>query len=258
MWSKDQLAHFHTFGFSLQPQLFRPDETAAITSTAESLWEEVLGRLPKDEEAIHTVPFVELRAQLTQLLEDDRIYQPLVQLMGADFIWSGSEGNRGFAPGRTAHHWHADRPGEPELGYLRVKVMIYLDRQHKDTGALRVIPGSHRLPLHQDLQPFQHSHSDSDPTFFGLTGDQIPCCALETRPGDVVFFDQSLFHAVYGKTGRRRFIALKFASRPASAAHLTSLAKWSPYVFEPHQNLVHHQSQRICRMVEGLVELKAG
>lgn len=97
---------------------------------------------------MHTVPFVERHSTMTHLVEDDRIYGPVKQLLGRDFIWSGSEGNRGFHPDRESHHWHPDRWGKQELGFSRIKIMIYLDQIRKESGALRVIPGSHRASLH--------------------------------------------------------------------------------------------------------------
>ena len=35
-----------------------------------------------------------------------------------------------------------------------MKVSLYLDPLTKETGCLRVIPGSHRLPLHETLKPW--------------------------------------------------------------------------------------------------------
>ena len=114
---------------------------------------------------------VERHPRLTGLLVlDDRLYRPLRQLLGGDMIWSGSEGNRGFEEGRTSHHWHADRPGRRELGYLRIKVMIYLDPMRKEQGAFRVIPGSHLPGFHELLQPMQEATSRVPPFSSGSTG----------------------------------------------------------------------------------------
>ena len=59
----------------------------------------------------------------------------MVQLLGQDMIWSGSEGVQGTMTRRPFHHWHADRPGPQELGYLRIKIMMYLDPMRKDAGS---------------------------------------------------------------------------------------------------------------------------
>lgn len=257
MLTAEQVNYFETFGFLVFRKLFSPAEVEMICREANDAWKSELGHPPTDTEAVSLDNFIEKRPPLTQLVIDDRIYVPIQQLLGKDFIWSGSEGNRGFHPGDNAHHWHADRPGRGELNYTRIKIMIYLDPMRKDEGAFRVIPGSHRLPLHEDLEPFQLAHSEKQPKFFGLDGKDVPCYAAETDPGDVVFFTQSLFHAVYGKQGERRYIALKFAARPRSKEHIASLNKWSNYAFEPHETLCNSPNPRLSQMVAGLAELGA-
>ena len=255
MLTAEQISCFKTFGFLLFQQPFSREEIETISRASEDTWEKELGRSPEEEEDMHTVPFVEKHPLLMPLMEDSRIYEPVGQLLGKDFIWSGSEGNRGFQPGRTAHHWHADRQGKQELDYTRIKIMLYLDPMRKERGAFRVIPGSHRSPLHEDLDPFQRSHVEDDPTFFGMDGADVPCYAVETDPGDMLMFNQSLYHSVYGKTGRRRYIALKYAARPTQDAHLNSLQRWSPKAFHPDGALLDSDRPRIRGMVEGLVEL---
>ena len=252
----EQINYFETFGFVLLKQLFSADEVAEIRQAADEMWEVELGRKPTDGDALGISNFIERHPRLTELLVlDDRIYEPMRQLLGDDMIWSGSEGNRGFEQGNTSHHWHADRPGVRELGYLRIKVMLYLDPMRKEQGAFRVIPGSHKPPLHELLDPFQQAHVESGPTFFGLAGSDVPCYAVETDPGDVVLFTQNLFHGVYGKTGARRYIALKFAARPTEDEHLASLQRWSSYAFQPHEALANSDNPRLQQMVRGLREL---
>ena len=130
---------------------------------------------------------------LLSLIDDARLYDKLQQLLGERFVFCGSEGNHGVAGSPTAHHWHADRPGAAELGYLRIKVMLYLVPMTQDNGALRVIPGSHRAPLHQALLPFNQRHVEKDPIFFGEHGSNIPAHVIDTDPGDAVLFSQTLF-----------------------------------------------------------------
>ncbi len=255
MLTAEQITCFKTFGFLVLRQTFSPQEMDTITHAAEEVWERELGRPLGEEEKVRMSPFVEKHALLTQLVEDDRIYEPMEQLLGKDFIWSGSEGNRGIQTSGDAHHWHADRPGNEELNYIRIKIMLYLDPMQKEKGALRVIPGSHRLPMHEDLEAFQLSHAESEPRFFGMAGSDVPCYAVETEPGEMMLFNQSLYHAVYGKSGRRRYIALKYAARPISDEHIASLKRWSAYVFHPEEVLQNSDGPRIQRMVKGLVEL---
>lgn len=256
--TKEQIDQFTIFGFVQLPQLFDPQEIGKILKVSDAVWASELGRAPQGAESLSISLFVEREPDLTELLVvDDRLYVPLCQLLGEDMIWSGSEGNRGFEKDNNSHHWHADRPNTRELGYLRVKAMIYLDPMRKETGAFRVIPGSHLSGFHECLQPMQSVHGESSPTFFGLEGAELASYAVETNPGDVVLFNQNLFHAVYGKTGSRRYIALKYAARPQTDEHLASLHRWSDYAFQPDKTYMDSDNKRLRKMVEGLMDLKS-
>ena len=258
MLTDDQIGFFHTFGFLIRRQLFSTQEMDSFTHEAEAFREQELGHRPDESKFFHLTGIVEQRSAVRALLADDRLYIPLTQLLGDDFVWSGSECNSGVQSGTNDHHWHADRPGRQELSYPRIKIMLYLDPMRVENGAFRVIPGSHRSPLHEDLEPFQGSHADSDPTYFGLRGDEIPCQIMTTDPGDVVMFHHCLYHAVYAKSGRRRYIAFKFAAWPTRAEHIASHRKWQPGTLEPPEALRNSPNPRIRQMVEGLAELGAG
>ena len=64
--------------------------------------------------------------------------------------------------------------------------MMYLEPMRKNTGALRVITGSHRSPFHEELMAFQQSHATEAPDFFGVKGADVPAYPVETDPGDLV------------------------------------------------------------------------
>jgi ectoine hydroxylase-related dioxygenase (phytanoyl-CoA dioxygenase family) len=150
------------------------------------------------------------------------------------------------------HNWHADRPGAEETEYRRLKVMMYLEPTTKEQGAFRVIPGSHRMPFHEWLWPLQANHF-KDGTIgasFGLTGEEVPACIVETLPGDVVFFHHSLFHAAYGKFRTRRYIAFKFVTPPDSDAKLRSMLKYAAGAFDIDPALL--ERPRLRPLVEAL------
>ena len=55
---------------------------------------------------------------------------------------------------------------------------------------------------------------------FGVAGPAIPSFPLESQPGDVVFFNQNLWHAAFGgQTGRRMF-TLNFFAKPTTNEHM--------------------------------------
>ena len=144
--------------------------------------------------------------------------------------------------------WHSDSTGkdfEFEFDFDRIKVALYLDPVTKDTGCLRVIPGSHRIHLHQQIESLRHLRvaqrdvggktmskeeqkkagiaGEFDDAPFGVESSKLPSFALESQPGDVVFFNHRLWHSSFGgKTGRRMF-TLNFAERPKSEDDVATL-----------------------------------
>ena len=246
MLSEQQIDHFRTFGFLLLPQLFTAGETDEIRRAADELWREERGGGPSQGEYQHVAPFIESSRDLCGLVEDDRIYLTIRQLLGAGFVWGGSEGNKGSFNETQSHEWHCDRPGEEEPDYVRIKVMLYLTPTKKEAGALRVMPGSHRKPLYDQLERLNQIQSKPEVMPFGVPGPELPGCALEVEPGDAVFFNQYLYHAVFGKQTDRRYIALKFAEKPTSARHFEGLQKHGAFSF--HRSFANLKRPRIRQM----------
>ena len=199
MLTAEQISYFETFGFLLMRQYFSPEEMEAITREFDQLIEaDRKGKPFEGKERGSVMAFVEKSPLLMPLIEDDRIYEPMEQLLGPDFLWQGSGGHLYVGPSG----WHSD---DSVPGYDRIKINFYLDPVTKDTGCLRVIPGSHRLPLHEDLNPLRPQRKDPSLMAFGIQGADVPAFPLETQPGDVVFFHHNILHASYGGTTRRMF-----------------------------------------------------
>jgi ectoine hydroxylase-related dioxygenase (phytanoyl-CoA dioxygenase family) len=255
MLTPQQIAHYKTFGFLFISQAFSADEMEAITREAEAVWEEDREGQPVPEKGQHLTYFVEQRPALTKLVDDARILGTVESLLGTDLIWVGSEGN--FATNEE-HGWRSDRkyfrPEENSLiDYPQIKMMMYLDSVTRDTGCLRVIPGSHRMPMHKELG-IQETGSRSNP--FSLEGPDLPCCALESKPGDLVFFNHCLFHAIFGGWGGRRYIAIKYAVPPSTTEEIESLQRYTTNIFEPHEALLNNECPRIRELVKDLVGMK--
>lgn len=244
MLTKQQKAYFETFGFLVFRGLYTPDEVETITAEADSVLDEDRGGKPFDGAARQAVlRFVERRPFLSTMPPGDRIYESIEDLLGPGFYWIGGDGNMYVGDSQ----WHPDSSGNDEdFDFDRIKVALYLDPVDVDTGCLRVIPGSHKIDLHKKLEPLRHLRraqrdvggkrmskeeqkasgivSDFDDTPFGVKSPELPYFALKSDPGDVVFFNQRLWHSSFGgKTGRRMF-TMNFAVRPESEQQL-SLAR---------------------------------
>ena len=251
MLTTEQRAHFETFGFLLLPQQFSAEEMGLISSEFDdAMLEDRQGR-PYAGERQHLEPFVEKWTSMQRLVEDDRIYGPVEQLLGAGFVWDGSDANHYV--GDT--QWHPDKGRDAvKMGYDQIKVILYLDSVKKDSGCLRVIPGSHRAPYHNLVEPLVQRNGDSAMGAFGVSGSEVPCHAIESEPGDVVFFHQSTFHSSFGgRTGRRMF-TLVFGANPANDEVVEYLRGFK-MAYRPPRSFVDSTSPRVRGTVSRLMEL---
>ena len=97
----------------------------------------------------------------------------------------------------VGHSDGSHEPGSDKSVCRFVKCAFYLDPLTRDTGALRVIPGSHH---HGDA----YASALQDGGVLGSDGAAIPCTALESQPGDLLCFNHLLKHASFGGGVNRR------------------------------------------------------
>ena len=85
-----------------------------------------------------------------------------------------------------------------------------------DTGALRVIPGSHLAAdafaqaVHEGAQGY---YENSTRHVWGVDELDVPTVALDSQPGDMLHFNHLTKHASFGGGTRRRMFTLNFESR---------------------------------------------
>lgn len=207
--TEQQLAHFETFGYLGFPGLLA-DRAAAIQDAFDQVWARHGGGhngKPHDGTARSvTVQFLDQSEYLSTLLDDHRVHDIATSILGDDFNYMGSDGN--FYVGDT--QWHSDGYGG-RGGPRHIKIAFYLDPLTRATGALRVIPGSHRLgePYADQLE----RETKNSATVWGIPGDQVPAVALETVPGDVLVFNHDLKHSAWGGSKRRRMFTMNCCQR---------------------------------------------
>jgi hypothetical protein len=205
--SDQHMAFYAAFGYLHFPGLLS-DRIAAISGEFDALFMHKGGGhngRPHDGKARSCiVPFIDQSEYLSSLLDDPRILMIASSLCGDDFAYTSSDGN--YYVGDTG--WHSDTIS-PKYPY--VKIALYLDPLTRDTGALRVIPGSHLFgDRYADQVHRQIGRSDE---FWGITGKEVPAMALETQPGDVAVFNQNLKHASFGGGQWRRMFTINITSR---------------------------------------------
>ncbi len=201
------IAHFNTFGYLGFPGLLA-DRADAIIDAFEEVW---AGRGGGHDSKPHAgvarsciVPFIDQHEYLCSLLDDPRILAIEKALLGDDFNYMGSDGN--YYVGDTG--WHSDGWHD---GITHIKIAFYLDPLTRDTGALRVMPGSHLrgTPYADDVMEKIGRCQDE----WGLAPDEVPAVALETNPGDIVLFNHNTKHAAFGGSKRRRMFTINTCER---------------------------------------------
>jgi predicted acetyltransferase len=129
----------------------------------------------------------------------DRLETVATTLLGGPVLPTRAKGvrYRGDTP------WHTD--SESPIGSLGFAA--YLEPLGADDGALRMLPGSHRPELTGALRSFGAA---------GMAATALPAHVIATEPGDVIVFDEHLFHASSGGGSRRQWRA-DYVRDPADA-----------------------------------------
>lgn len=205
--TEQQLHFFETFGYLSFPGLLS-DRIESIINEFEAVWEGRGGGhdgRPHDEQRRSCiVPFIDQSEVLSTLVDDPRILGIATSLLGADFNYMGSDGN--YYAGDTGWHsdgWHTE--------IRHIKLAFYLDPLTRDTGCLRVIPGSHHI--HDTYAKTLQAQVGKSKDLWGITGPDVPAMALETQPGDLVCFNHNTKHAAFGGGTRRRMFTINLCQR---------------------------------------------
>lgn len=207
--TREQLSFFETFGFLALPGLMA-DSSSRIIEEFEGIWAANGGG---HNRAAHdgtrrscSVQFIDQSAYLSALLDDPRIHDVAASILGDDFNYKGSDGN--YYTGDT--RWHSDGYGG-RGGVRHIKLAFYLDPLTSETGALRVIPGSHRVgePFADELERDIRASEER----WGVDGRHVPAISLDTAPGDVLVFNHDIKHAAFGGSNRRRMFTMNCCQR---------------------------------------------
>ena len=202
-----QQTFFRTFGFLAFPGLLK-DRIDEIIREFEAIFATRggghAGKPHEGKQRSCIVPFIDQSAVLSSLLDDPRIHGIASGLLGDDFNFMPSDGN--YYAGDTG--WHSDGWNKDTL---HIKIAFYLDPLTRDTGCLRVIPGSHKdgdkYAKSVDEQVYKCQEN------WGLAGWDVPCMALESVPGDILVFNHNTKHAAFGGNGWRRMFTMNLCER---------------------------------------------
>lgn len=209
--SQQQVDFFNTFGFIVLPGLMA-DSIDWITEEFEAVFTD-RGIIHDGTKRSCVVPFIDQRVRLATLLDDPRIAGVAASLLGDDFNYLNGDGN--YYTGDT--RWHSD--GFHDVGKY-VKIAFYLDPVQRETGALRVIPGSHLPNMRATWDATKAVESEE---LWGIEMKDVPAVALESNPGDVVAFNHNLMHAAFGGSTVRRMFTLNLCQHVKTDEEIADL-----------------------------------
>ena len=257
--SAQELARIDVFGYLVFPGLLN-DRIDRIVEEFEATFANPGGYYKPHDGTTRSciLPFIDQTEYLASLIDDPRIDGIFTSLLGEDYNYLGSDGN--FYVGDS--NWHSDTDwsgrsrGKPPRTFY--KLALYLDPVSATTGALRVIPGSHRYgdSFAEDLQRALEKPQDT----LGLTGDQVPAIALDSNPGDVVIFNQTTKHSSWGGSSRRRMFTINCTAHYAEAEipllrnEVASFARFWPDSLYGEAMMRTASPQRLVHMQQGLLQ----
>jgi ectoine hydroxylase-related dioxygenase (phytanoyl-CoA dioxygenase family) len=208
-----QITFFDTFGFLKFPGLMS-DRIEEITDEFESVFKKNGGNFNGKEHNFRKtstiVAFLGHSEKLASLLDDPRVREITSSLLGEDYNYLTSAGNKYV--GSTG--WHSDTSmDKPWPGNLKsINLSFYLDPVSRETGALRVIPGSHFIG-DQFTELLKAAFKKDLADLWGIGRDEVPSITLEARPGDLLVFNNYMKHAAFGGGNNRRVMLINFSKR---------------------------------------------
>jgi hypothetical protein len=192
-----QILHFRTFGYVTLRGLLTPAEAATLRREVTGALTDAFGAIAAGPDdlggisgdylplAVNRAPF-----SLALIADDPRTFLSSSQLLGRPTVPSAGIATR-FA-GDSA--WHT-RQG-PDAG--GVTLWADLEPRTAQTGALRLIPGSHLREFERQLRAYRAA----EPAASGFGHWVWPHVVVETEPGDVVAFHAHLMNCAQGGTPR--------------------------------------------------------
>ncbi|NKB71045.1 MAG: hypothetical protein GKR89_28580 [Candidatus Latescibacteria bacterium] len=211
MFTPEQVIHYHTFGYVIMRQVFSRDEIKTMQEEFEIAAQRNPDFTPKAGESTstHFIMLGDDTPFFATLTEDERLYGPARQIFGEDTLLWEWHGYR-FCMFKGTH-WHAN-DGDPTHGRYKYGARYQwplFEPVTADTGALRVIPGSH--------QPeYQWALRKADVAGLLNPIEEVGAVACEADLGDVVGFDTRAYHATAPYHHERRVASGIYGNFPTT------------------------------------------
>ena len=209
MLTDQQIAHYRTFGFLTFRQYFQPNEVETLRREFLSSMEAVYRHHPFDGSRRHWLTMFRPEAPFFAGLMEDARFDGMAQaLLGDDAIGCCIDANRYISD----TGWHPDTLSK-QTNIL--KIVFYLQPVGAESGALRVVPGTHHPELFDKLRT---QWKDAAPNIA-----DAPAYVFDSQPGDVLAFDARLWHASLGGSKDRWMCTLFYTAAPKTPEEETAI-----------------------------------
>jgi hypothetical protein len=207
--------HLRTFGFLVLRQFFDPEPLSLEMDRI--LNDAFNSSAPASRyDGIHFQYVPMMTAETPESLSLlDRTAIVAEQLLDGPVIPTRAKAIRYF--GSTS--WHVDSV-QPVAS---IGFMAYLEPLSAEYGALRVLPGSH-LP--------EGGNAVRALGGIGKHATELPSEILPTVPGDMIVFDEHLFHSSHGGTARRQW-RIDYLRDPVDQATTSSTLAYYAGIYPP-------------------------
>ena len=226
MLSERDVRYLTTFGFLVLPGFLTPSQVEAMER------EHAVGLA--DNERIYAAP-IGVRGQMnwSSMRADTPFLASALELDAmrtvADQVLGGAVGvmSNGNVFAGSSTEWHADTSVP---GFRGLKVLAYLQPVGEGSGALRVVPGSHLSPWHEQLAAYSSKAGAGDsgnPDALLVEVGALPATVCATEPGDVVLFDLRTWHATANGFPGRRMCSFTYFAESRDDADEAAVGRWS-------------------------------
>ena len=207
MLSKEQIAQYHEQGYLKVEELFSPSESeelaAEMVRVIEGWGQETIGwvgpwrdRYLGEEERLNTKAVFMHNPQhysviWGQVIFHEKMIRCLRQLIDGPVQYHHTVLHAKPPELGTPFPMHQDFPFYPHDGPDFVDCLLHLDDTPLESGALMVVPGSHKMgPLEHVLGPETAPHLPPEK----FHPDRVESVAVPAQRGDMVFFSYQTIH----------------------------------------------------------------
>jgi hypothetical protein len=199
MLTTGQIDHFSTFGFTIL-RGYLADRVTALRAEVDTALRDAYAAT-YDERVFDGISghYLPMASRLTPgsaslVCDDPRLIGAAEQLLGGPVIPECPEGVLYFSEAG----WHTD----DGMGVRGVKFAAYFDELTADTGALRLVPGSHHPEQNARLAGYScrrgPARSEAEAAAYQTS---FPGYIADTSPGDVIAFDLHTLAREYRRPG---------------------------------------------------------